>query len=174
MREGTGRKLARNSSGRERGRGREGERGGERGGRGLVFELGYSQSLEKLGDLMYISVCCVLQLVLSCMDGVTIALLPPVETKRVPRGREGGKTHAPPEFYLCSCQAGMPRLPMLSTQSRVGIQASDPLFGRWIRASPTWEPWRYSLKPRGYGREGLGKRVSHTCKNECRGSFFFK
>ena len=43
---------------------------------------------------------------------------------------------------------------MLSTQPRVGIQASDPLFGGWTRGSLTWEPWGYSLKPQGYWREG--------------------
>jgi hypothetical protein len=34
-----------------------------------------------------------------------------VGTKKGPWGREGGKTHTPPEFHLCSGQADMGGLP---------------------------------------------------------------
>ena len=78
---------------------------------------------------MYISVCCVLQLVLSHMYGITITLLPSVGTKKGPGERGGGRptscqssTYALDRQTWEGCQT-------LSTQPWVGIQASDPLFG---------------------------------------------
>jgi hypothetical protein len=44
---------------------------------------------------------------------------------------------------------------MLSIQSRVCIQASDPLFGGGVDKGPRYlGPWGYSLKPPGYGKVG--------------------
>ena len=51
------------------------------------------------------------QVRLSHVDGITIPLLPPVGNKMGPWGREGGKTHALPEFHLCSGQADVGGLP---------------------------------------------------------------
>jgi hypothetical protein len=88
------------------------------------------------GDLMYFSVCWILQMVLSLMDGVTIVLLPLVETKKGAWGRGGGRiAHVLPEFHLCSGQEDMRGCQMLSTQPQVGIQASDPLNRGWTRGS---------------------------------------
>jgi hypothetical protein len=85
-----------------------------------------------------------------------------VETIKGPRGK-GGKTHALPEFYLCSGQADVGD----SFHSAPhGHPSLWPTLGGWTRGSPTWEPRGYFLKPRGYGREGWGKRGSYTGKSE--------
>jgi hypothetical protein len=50
----------------------------------------------------------------------------------------------------------------LSTQPRVGIQASDPLIRGWTSNSPNWGSRATPYSLGGYRREGRGRKGCHT------------
>ena len=76
-------------------------------------------------------------------------------------GGGGQMAQVRPEFHLCSGQEDVGGCQMLSTQPRVGIQASDPLNRGWTRGSPRpGGPGATPCSPRVMGERAGEKEVS--------------